>query len=391
MCAMALPAAAFGTMPAGVSPLSPAAAAVEPKGALNHFCQRFCRRPVTKSDIIYTSAKYGKVYQVTVTLHCIEGQQFVGETAATLKDAEKNAAQQALIHFEPLTDSLPPTVNSKNKNNKRKSPAMPGYGMMPGMGALPDAAYQMQALDGELGQPAAKMFRGPDGSAMALASGLPQPLTVAPDNPALTSKVMLNTACMKLLRRPLQKGEILYETVQTPLGYQSTVRLPCLPGELGLLTWAGEVAPQQKQAEQNSARQALEAITTNGEALGLQMPPPGEPKAKQQKGKGKGWGKGWGWNGCGGGGCGAPPRGPLPRQRVTEVAITGEVLDWKGSYGWVTPHTEIQHAMAMKRGGRIFLSKADVGPELQLGLGTVLQFHVYEDASGLGAEEVQAF
>merc|ERR1719208_58212 len=111
----------------------------------------------------------------------------------------------------------------------------------------------------------------------------------------------------------------------------------------------------------------------------MAMPTPPEPKAKHPKGKGKGYRPG------------GQPRGPLPRQRITQVAITGEVLDWKGGYGWLKPHAEIQHPMAIKRGGRLFLSKADIPPDLQLGLGTVLQFHVYEDASGLGAEEVQAF
>jgi len=344
-----------------------AAPAAEPKGALNHFCQRFCKRPVTKMDIVYTSAKYGAVYQATVTLNCIEGQQFVGETATNVKEAEKNAAHQALIHLQPLHDSLPP-LSANSKNKKRKQP-----GLDAGQSGADPALEQASKL-------------------MKVASG---PMAVPGDNPALTSKVLLNTICMKLLKRPMQKGEVLYETVQTPVGFQSTVRLPCLPGELGGLTWAGEVAQQQKQAEQNAAGQALEAINANPELTAVLAQPTGGAARQAvggelggcQKGfKGKGKGK-FGW----------APRQPiprdLPRTRVTQVAVTGEVVEWKGKYGWLRPHAEIQHPMAAKRGGKIFVGSADLvdADESQLVVGAMLQFHVYEDPTGLGAEEVKPF
>lgn len=370
---------------AASSPGNPGAA--EPKGALNHFCQRFCRRPVTKEDIVYTSQKYGRVYQATVTLNCMEGQQFVGETSELQKDAEKNAAQQALMHFEPLADTLPPAT-SANKNKKRKPDGMPG-----------DAVV--------------KYAKGPDGAPLAL------PGAPGGENPALTAKVILNTVCMKVLKRPMQKGEVQYETVQTPVGYQSTVRLPCLPGELGQLTWAGEVSMQQKQAEHNAAKQALEAINAQAGQLGIgaipqpgSAPEPKPPKTSGWKGRGKGWGGGWGgggwglggWDwgmpwalgiqGChkGGKGGGKQPAGKQPRSRITEVAVTGEVLEWKGTFGWLKPHVEIQHEKAKLRGGKIFLHGGDLQGELKsVEVGAVLQFHIYEDPSGLGAEEAQPF
>jgi len=463
--------------PSGISS-NPVLAQTEPKGALNHFCQRYCRRPVTKEDIVYTSAKYGKVYQATVTLNCIEGQQFVGEVAPVLKDAEKNAAQQALIHFEPCVDQLPPLAGSKNK--KRKTPSAPSVAI----GSL-EAKVE---LGGD--EPAAK-------KAM-LAGGIASPS----ENPALTPKVLLNTICMKLLKRPMQKGEVLYETHNTARGFQSTVRLPCLPGEMGELAWAGEVASQQKMAEQNAAAQALEAVNQNLDNLQAQLPvaprkdsgsAKGSFKGGWGKGKGKGksswYGKGgdydWGgWGGfgpgpgcyyggygsgygpgpggycddgfgvyeggcegyegyggdmdgagmgmgmgCMGGMCGmgnmsgmdgmgsmgtggkgkkggkaglkreeeSPerrqrPPPSVPRKRVTKVAITGEVLEWRGRYGWLKTHAEIQHPAAKKHGGKLFASKSDFAdPTLQLEEGTVLQFHVYEDPNGLGAEDIQAF
>jgi len=442
--------AALALMQGGAAaggPVSQLAAAVagtgEPKGALNHFCQRYCKRPVTKDDIVYTSAKYGKVFQVTVTLNCMEGQAFVGETASTLKEAEKNAAYQALVHFEPLNDSLP-AASSKNK--KRKTPAT----------TTSAAALTLGGVRSE--EPALKAMKTADGGAAALASA---------SNPALTCKVVLNTVCMKLLHRPMQKGEVVYETHQTPIGFQSTVRLPCLPGEWGELAWAGEVASQQKQAEQNAAKEALEAVNQSADQIKSLLPQqPVRSTGGKGAGGGGGWcdgGKGWGgkckggkgkwdywgkgmmgwcdggkgWGGMGMGGMGIRPgpgmgmgtdmgmggwgggkgcckggggdeaaaagggefegpehrmpKEPMPKTRVSEVAITGEIIEWKGKYGWLRPHAEIQHPMAKKRGGRVFMSSKDVAGSLDLAVGSVVQFHVYEDPTGLGAEEVTAF
>jgi len=424
-------------LPSGLA-ADPVLAVTEPKGALNHFCQRYCQRSVTKEDVVYTSAKYDKVFQATVTLSCIEGQQFVGEVAPNLKDAEKNAARQALLYFEPMVDQLPPPTGKSNNNKKRKTP------------------------EGSPGQ----VFEEPAAKRAVLGDG------EASENPAMTPKVHLNNVCMKLLKRPLTKGEILYETNNTAQGFQSTVRLPCLPGEMGELAWAGEVAPQTKQAEQNAAAQALEAINDslddpqeqvpltprrdNGTTKGNSTPKgnnttKGNSTTKGSWGKGKNsWsGKGgwdsWGGYGPGSGGChggyrpsygakkggyegyegyegdgmgcmggkyGSGGKGPKGgragreeessfsperrpqsgRSRVTKVAITGEIVEWRGRYGWLKSHATIQHAASKKHGGKIFVSKSEFAdPNLHLEEGTVLQFHVYEYQNGLGAEEVQAF
>mmetsp|Transcript_3604 Transcript_3604/g.8376 ORF Transcript_3604/g.8376 Transcript_3604/m.8376 type:complete len:208 (-) Transcript_3604:146-769(-) len=96
----------------------------------------------------------------------------------------------------------------------------------------------------------------------------------------------------------------------------------------------------------------------------------------KDKGKGKGKRKG--------------PTGPnQPRTRITEAPVTGEVLEWKGKYGWVQPTVPIEHPMAQKHGGRIYVSMSDLQGGLeQLTAGTICQFHVFSDASGLGCEEV---
>merc|ERR1719512_498273 len=106
-------------------------------------------------------------------------------------------------------------------------------------------------------------------------------------------------------------------------------------------------------------------------------------------GKGGGWDMGFGGKGKGKKG----PRGPsgpnLPRERITKEQVTGEVVEWKGKYGFVKPTVPVEHPKAEARGGKIYVSMSDlVGGASELTPGTLCQFHVYSDSSGLGAEEV---
>mmetsp|Transcript_42171 Transcript_42171/g.78426 ORF Transcript_42171/g.78426 Transcript_42171/m.78426 type:complete len:173 (-) Transcript_42171:132-650(-) len=124
-------------------------------------------------------------------------------------------------------------------------------------------------------------------------------------------------------------------------------------------------------------------------------------------GDGKSGGKGWG--GCGGGKGGMmmmaalmkgmkgkgkgknPNRGKghtLPRERISESPLIGEVLEWKGKYGWLKPQEPIEHAKAGRHGGKIFVSQADLVGVQELTVGRLCQFQLFEDSSGLGAEEV---
>jgi len=103
--------------------------------------------------------------------------------------------------------------------------------------------------------------------------------------------------------------------------------------------------------------------------------------------------KGWGNKGDKGKGKGKKgPKGPsgpnLPRTRITTEQVTGEVAEWKGKYGWITPTVPIEHQMAERHKGNVYVSMSDlVGGITQLTPGTLCQFHVFSDSSGLGAEE----
>jgi hypothetical protein len=83
-------------------------------------------------------------------------------------------------------------------------------------------------------------------------------------NPTMTGKSVLNTACMKILRRAMRKGDIVYErSVQAAVPvpkYCCAVKLPCLPGVWGSKVWVGKVCSSQKAAEQCAAVVAVEAI-----------------------------------------------------------------------------------------------------------------------------------
>lgn len=341
----------------------------DPKSALNQFCQSYCKKPVTKTCIVYTTAKYGEQYQTTVKLNCIDGQEFAGEVASNSKIAEKLAAQQALNHFQEAIATMPAA------GKKRKAE--------PGLGGIT-----------KVGKVGTELAGGP--GAMWGAPSVPSPGT---NNP----KMMLNTVCMKLAKRTLQKGDMVFEVAETPLGFQCTVQLPCLPGEMGQSVWAGEVAQNKKQAEQNAAKIALENVSPESLALcEASVTPSGGGgwqggKGTQWdmwKGMDKGMGKGMAMMGMGKGmgkgmfkGKTKRPSGDnLPRERITQVPVTGDILEWKEKFGWVKPHAPIEHAMAGKNKGKIFLSHKDFTGS-DPAVGSTVQFQVYADASGLGAEE----
>uniref|UniRef100_A0A7S2JQ89 Uncharacterized protein n=1 Tax=Zooxanthella nutricula TaxID=1333877 RepID=A0A7S2JQ89_9DINO len=87
------------------------------------------------------------------------------------------------------------------------------------------------------------------------------------------------------------------------------------------------------------------------------------------------------------------PRGPsgpeLPRTRITQEPVTGEVVEWRGKYGWIKPTVPVEHETAEKRKGNIYVSMSDlVGGVTALTAGSLCQFHIFTDPSGLGAEEV---
>mmetsp|Transcript_124057 Transcript_124057/g.312361 ORF Transcript_124057/g.312361 Transcript_124057/m.312361 type:complete len:374 (+) Transcript_124057:59-1180(+) len=362
------------------------------KTQLNQFCQKYCKKVISKADVIYESMKIGDQYQTTLTLACIGGAQFAGEPAVNQKQAEQNVAKIALEHYAEEVASLPVTVSKNNK--KRKASA-----------------------------------------SVSVDAG-----TIAVADPSMNNRCLLNTALMKILKRPVTKEDVNKSNTQTALGFQCTIAIPGLPAEWAGLAWAGEAASNLKDAEESAATYTLEALRQDPTFAELIDSAPAAKKAKTGNGKGAGpggqqtmlalpsgelsgaspggcnWGKGGGWDkgggwakGCGWatggwgkgcswgkGGCkgkgGGKAPGPKPREEVSEIPILGKVIDWKGKYGWIQPNDPVDHPSAKKNGGKIFLhstdwQQSDSQPEVE----QVVQFTLYQDPSGLGAENVVAF
>lgn len=82
------------------------------------------------------------------------------------------------------------------------------------------------------------------------------------------------------------------------------------------------------------------------------------------------------------------PSGPhLPRELVSQRRMTGSVLEWKGKYGWIQPTEPVQHPKARIHQGRIFVSMIDLVDGESLENGAAVEFYLFHDAAGLGAEE----
>lgn len=339
--------------------------AEEPKTQLNTFCQKHLRVPITKNDIVYTTALYGTVYQSTVKLNCMGGVEFAGETAPNQKEAEKNAARMAVSNYAAEIAALGGLGPGKTGGKKRKASALGEEGATPGESANAAATPEV-----------------------------------------MSSKADLNTICMKITRRALTKEEIVFQTVQTVSGYQCTVSLPCLPNEWSTMAWAGEVADTKKVAEQFAAKYALDAIKVDPQLSALAN----APNAKSQKtGKGKGGSKGGDWSKGGGGdwskggggdwwgggkagkgkgfGKGKQDRGI--RQRLTPSPVFGTVLEWLGNYGFIQLNEKIDHPHSQRGNGKVFIGKndwKDVTKTPTPGMTVICQ--VYADNLNLGAEEV---
>jgi len=86
-----------------------------------------------------------------------------------------------------------------------------------------------------------------------------------------------------------------------------------------------------------------------------------------------------------------PARGTghtLPRTRVSAEKFTGVCSTWKGKYGWITPDEPIEHEKAGKHNGSIFFGMNDIEGGNSIENGATVEFHIWEDSDGLGADEV---
>jgi len=85
----------------------------------------------------------------------------------------------------------------------------------------------------------------------------------------------------------------------------------------------------------------------------------------------------------------APAKLKPGKRGVRKCLCQGEVLVMLGHYGWLASICEIDHPDAQKNGGRIYFQRGDVAGGLQIVQGDDVEFFLYEDSRGLGAEDVR--
>mmetsp|Transcript_54126 Transcript_54126/g.154409 ORF Transcript_54126/g.154409 Transcript_54126/m.154409 type:complete len:370 (+) Transcript_54126:113-1222(+) len=362
--------------------------AANAKTDLVEFAQRYLGKSMDKGDIEYVVVQQESLHQATVTLHCMDKQQFAGELCETEKAAQLSAALIALTELQNVIGKL-------EKGTKRKG--APG--------------------DGSNGED-------------------------------VLARNKLREAVRQILGRDIIDGDLVYDTKTTEEGQTCTVTLPTMEGSWSIREFPGSASPFKRDAMLSAASVALEAILAAEEFAGkVDLSKVREQEGKKKKksatkdeelvlsaggmkgkgkmanpwawqmaswGKGDPWGKGgpwgmgdawgmgdlWGkgsWDHSGKkGGKGEKggkkkardgPSGPdLPRERISESPITGEVISWKGKFGYIKPHVEVVHPTRGKC-SKVYVHTQDIcGIELEKG--STVQFEVYSDAAGVGAEEV---
>jgi len=365
-----------GPKPKVISTIGNTEDGLEPKTALNQFVQKIVKRPIQKDDVTFTTTKYGTKFQSVVKLNCMEGQVVNGELQSNSKDAEKSASLMVLSVFKDQVQAFKEQAEAeKTPSGKRKAPAA----------KLTAAEIREKKLKKE------------------------QDKAMGIENPCVTAKMKLNESAAKIARRTLTKGEMEYTTNQCIGGYQSTVKVACFPDEFKDQLWAGEVKTTKQAAEQSAAEICLLTIESEPKLKELMEPPPkkskGEGKGKDKGKKGKGWGKGkgkiWGksddpmafmlWMMGGGGPWGGPPR----KRLTNNWKAFGEVIEWKGSFGWIKPAEDVlaeedEKGPRWDKEKKIYAHKDDFAEGTEsLEVGNIVQFHVYSDSSGFGAEEIE--
>jgi len=65
----------------------------------------------------------------------------------------------------------------------------------------------------------------------------------------------------------------------------------------------------------------------------------------------------------------------------------GRIVELHKWHAWVRPLAPIHHSAAWQHGGRIFLNRMDVRKGVALEAGDIVQFFLYVDRRGLGAED----
>jgi len=166
------------------------------------FCQWSCSRPMRKADIV----RHDGQYKAKMVLNCLSGEEFVGPPRPDRRQAEHAAAAVMLKVFERERAQM-----DVEMNKRRRVQADP--------------------------------------------SGARQEL-----NARSQQQRLLHDVCDRIIGRHPQPGDVVYEVISSFGGARVTLRLPCLPGQLGREIWEGLACGSRRDARAQVASMALEAI-----------------------------------------------------------------------------------------------------------------------------------
>jgi len=279
----------------------------DPKGALIHLCQKMCRRPITKQDVVYTMAKQGYKWEVIVQMNCLQGLEFRAEVLNPhdRKTAEKQVAEVAL----KALSQPPPGENSD-----------PLVVPPPGQVAAPP--------------PSEPWAVPPPSFAQVDISQAPLAGVDPGANPGPNVKAALKEALDMIVRRPLTKDSTFYQMARAKGGYQATLFLPCLPGAWGQQGWESHTCRTKKDAELSAAGIALASVMADPQFSAVLA----APKTT--------WSH---WKGCGKGGMRIQQQkltGTAPKTGL-RVALEG---DENQNHVWhvdISPATTLQSVRAL--------------------------------------------
>lgn len=183
-------------------PSSAAGTVSDAKTELVIFCQWSCGRPMGRKDVRYSAARQGGQHVATVRMNCFCGEEFVGAPQANRRRAEQAAAEKALRAFE--------------KERAQMARAAPKRRRVQTSAAACDT------------------------------------------HPSV--KQRLHDVCTRVLGHPPQAGDVVYEVAAENGGVTATLRLPCLPGELGSQVWTSRLCISRHDARLQAAAAALATV-----------------------------------------------------------------------------------------------------------------------------------
>lgn len=329
--------------------------ATNAKTSLVEYCQRYNGKSMSKGDIVYKCEQFDTKYQGLVTLACMGGQEYAGELCDNPKAAEQAVAQVAL---QALVEEIGPIKGKRT------------------------------AAEAGVSVPPVKFLKGPG--------------DLSEEVPPLVVRSQLREAVKQILKRPVTDADMVTDCQAVVGGHQASVKLPTIPGEVGQKMFIGSVSAFKQDALLFAFDLALKAIQADPlhqstiDISGIAEKEKAKEKEKKNKKKkrdnadpmqmmmklAQSMMGGQGWNNT------SSPSSPSSRKPLNIGLMSGMVTTWKGQFGWITVNEVIDHPLATKNQGKVYVHSKDVQGPIGLKEGATVTFEPYADQTGLGAGSV---